>query len=88
MKVLIETYGCQMNTADSELIMGILTQSGFEPARTLDEADVVILNTCAVREKAEARILGRLTNLVPFKRLKQTMLIGVVGCMEIGRAHV
>lgn len=81
MKVLIETYGCQMNTADSELIMGILTQSGFEPARTLDEADVVILNTCAVREKAEARILGRLTNLVPFKRLKQTMLFGVVGCM-------
>ena len=44
MKVLIETYGCQMNTADCELIMGILTQSGFEPARTLDEADVVILN--------------------------------------------
>ena len=56
MKVLIETYGCQMNTADSELIMGILTQSGFEPARTLDEADVVILNTCAVREKAVSRI--------------------------------
>lgn len=81
MKVLIETYGCQMNTADSELIMGILAQSGFEPAHSLDEADVVILNTCAVREKAEARILGRLTNLVPFKRLKPGMLIGVVGCM-------
>lgn len=81
MKALIETYGCQMNTADSELIMGILTQNGFTPARTLDEADVVILNTCAVREKAEARILGRLTNLVPFKRLKEGMLIGVVGCM-------
>lgn len=81
MKVLIETYGCQMNTADSELIMGILTQSGFEPARAIGEADVVILNTCAVREKAEARILGRLTNLAPFKRLKPTMRIGVVGCM-------
>lgn len=81
MKVLIETYGCQMNTADSELIMGILTDAGFEPAHTLDEADVVIFNTCAVREKAEARILGRLTNMVPFKRLKPRMLIGVVGCM-------
>lgn len=81
MKVLIETYGCQMNTADSELIMGILEASGHEPAHSLTEADVIILNTCAVREKAEARILGRLTNLVPFKRLRPNLLIGVVGCM-------
>ncbi|MBQ8035562.1 MAG: MiaB/RimO family radical SAM methylthiotransferase, partial [Proteobacteria bacterium] len=81
MKVLIETYGCQMNTADSELIMGILNGAGFEPAHTLDEADVIILNTCAVREKAEARILGRLTNLVPFRRLRPGLMIGVVGCM-------
>ncbi len=70
-----------MNTADSELIMGILTEAGFECAHTLDEADIIILNTCAVREKAEARILGRLTNLVPFKKLKQGLMIGVVGCM-------
>lgn len=70
-----------MNTADSELIMGILNEAGFESAHTLDEADVIILNTCAVREKAEARILGRLTNLVPFKRLKKGLMIGVVGCM-------
>lgn len=82
MKVLIETYGCQMNTADSELIMGILTASKkFEPAHDIESADIVILNTCAVREKAEARILGRLTNLLPFKRNKSGMLIGVVGCM-------
>lgn len=70
-----------MNTADSELIMGILNGAGFEPAHTLDEADVIILNTCAVREKAEARILGRLTNLVPFRRLRPGLMIGVVGCM-------
>lgn len=70
-----------MNTADSELIMGILNEAGFDPAHTLDEADIIILNTCAVREKAEARILGRLTNLVPFKRLKPGLMIGVVGCM-------
>ncbi len=81
MKVLIETYGCQMNTADSELIMGILTEAGFESAHTLDEADVIILNTCAVREKAEARILGRLSNLLPLKRIKTDLMIGVVGCM-------
>ena len=81
MKVFIETYGCQMNTADSELIMGILNHEGYACAHTLDEADIIILNTCAVREKAEARILGRLTNLVPLKRLKPGLLIGVVGCM-------
>ena len=87
MKVLIETYGCQMNTADSELIMGILAANGFEPAHTMDEADVILLNTCAVREKAEARILGRLTNLLPLKRLKPGMLIGVVGCMAKRLGH-
>ena len=87
MKVLIETYGCQMNTADSELIMGILAANGFEPAHAMDEADVILLNTCAVREKAEARILGRLTNLLPLKRLKPGMLIGVVGCMAKHLGH-
>ena len=51
MRVLIETYGCQMNTADSELIMGILNAAGFEAAHALTDADVIILNTCAVREK-------------------------------------
>ena len=81
MKILIETYGCQMNTADSELIQGILSAAGFSIAHTLDEADVIILNTCAVREKAEARILGRLTNMLPLKRLKPGLMIGVVGCM-------
>lgn len=81
MKVLIETYGCQMNTADSELIQGILNADGFGIAHSLDEADVIILNTCAVREKAEARILGRLTNMLPLKRIKPGLMVGVVGCM-------
>ncbi len=81
LRILIETYGCQMNTADSELIQGILSASGFGIARTLEEADVIILNTCAVREKAEARILGRLTNMLPLKRIKPNLMIGVVGCM-------
>ena len=81
MKILIETYGCQMNTADSELIQGILSAAGFGIAHTLEEADVIILNTCAVREKAEARILGRLTNMLPLKRIKPDLMVGVVGCM-------
>ena len=81
MKILIETYGCQMNVADSELMQGIFRDAGFEPAGSAGEADVVILNTCAVREKAEARIFGRLTNLLPYKRAKRSMLIGVTGCM-------
>lgn len=81
LKVIIETYGCQMNVSDSELIQGILAQGGMEAASTLDDADVIIINTCAIREKAEARIFGRLTNLLPYKRKKPHLLIGVVGCM-------
>ena len=61
--------------------MGILNEAGFESAHALTDADVIILNTCAVREKAEARILGRLTNLKPFKKIRPGLLIGVVGCM-------
>ncbi|MCL2325795.1 MAG: tRNA (N6-isopentenyl adenosine(37)-C2)-methylthiotransferase MiaB [Proteobacteria bacterium] len=87
MKVLIETYGCQMNTADSELIQGILRTDGFETAHTLEEADILILNTCAVREKAEARIMGRLTNFVPLKKQNPNLLIGVVGCMAKHLGH-
>lgn len=81
MKVIIETYGCQMNIADSELIQGIVQEDGFDVAHSLEDADVIILNTCAIREKAEARVLGRLTNLLPYKRAKESLLIGVVGCM-------
>jgi tRNA-2-methylthio-N6-dimethylallyladenosine synthase len=80
-KVIIETYGCQMNVADSELIQGILHEAGMEAATSLQEADVILLNTCAIREKAEARILGRLTNMLPYKRRKPSLKIGVVGCM-------
>lgn len=80
-KVIIETYGCQMNVADSELMQGILQGASFDVAKSLEEADVIILNTCAVREKAEARIMGRLTNLLPYKRANPALRIGVVGCM-------
>ena len=80
--VWIETYGCQMNVADSELVASILGAEGYALAAEEDEADVVLLNTCAIREKAEERIRGRLTHLRARKERRQPGLqIGVLGCM-------
>lgn len=59
-KVFIETYGCQMNVSDTELMQGILKQSGYTSAHRPEDADVIVLNTCAIREHAEERIRGRL----------------------------
>lgn len=80
-KVLIETYGCQMNEADTELMYGLLRKQGYELTRDQDEADVVLLNTCAVREKAEERIFGRLGWLKTLKKEKPNLVLGVTGCM-------
>ncbi len=76
----IETYGCQMNVADSELIAGILEASGYVAAKSEEEADVVLLNTCAVREKAEERIFGRLGWLKTAKAKRPGLTVGVAGC--------
>jgi tRNA-2-methylthio-N6-dimethylallyladenosine synthase len=80
-KVLIETYGCQMNEADTELMYGLLRKEGYQITTQQDEADVVLLNTCAVREKAEERIFGRLGWLKTLKAEKPNVVIGVTGCM-------
>lgn len=80
-KVFIETYGCQMNLADSELMGGVLAGTGFGSAKALEEADVIIINTCAVRERAEARVFGRLTDLLRYKNDKPELVLGVAGCM-------
>lgn len=79
--VYIETYGCQMNLADSELLLGHLKASGF--ARTDDpgRADVILLNTCAIREHAEERVVGRLGDLVRHKQQRPGLQIGLTGCM-------
>src|ERR1051325_7266751 len=77
----IESYGCQMNFSDSEIVASILNGEGFGATRNYEEADLVLLNTCSIREKAEQTVRKRLTE---FKKLKQTkpgMLIGVLGCM-------
>ncbi len=79
--VFIETYGCQMNEADSELMYGLLRHQGYEIASTAEGADVVLLNTCAVRERAEERIFGRLGWLKSMKAAKPGMVLGVTGCM-------
>lgn len=80
-KVYIETYGCQMNLADTELVLGILQNNGYSVAKSPEEADVVLLNTCSIRENAEQRIYGRLGNFQNMKSGKPDMVLGVLGCM-------
>jgi tRNA-2-methylthio-N6-dimethylallyladenosine synthase len=77
----IETYGCQMNVADSELVAGILAARDLVPVSSPEAADVVLLNTCAVREHAERRVLGRIGQLQQIRRERPQLKLGVVGCM-------
>jgi len=80
-KVYIETYGCQMNLADTEIVLGILQNYGYSITKELDNADVVLLNTCSIRENAEQRIYGRLGNIKTAKKDNPNLVIGVLGCM-------
>ena len=81
--LLIETYGCQMNVADSEVIASILKMADYEPCDSLEEADAILLNTCSVRQNAENKIINRLESLHQYrqKRKERRLIIGVVGCM-------
>ena len=80
-RVYIETYGCQMNVSDSELMAGILTQNGHQTVTHIDDADVVLVNTCAIRENAETKVINRLKHLNHRKRRQPELIIGVCGCM-------
>ncbi len=80
-KVYIETYGCQMNVADTELMYGGLVESGYAVGTDPGDADVILLNTCAVREKAETRIYGRVSQLLRFKYARPDLVLGITGCM-------
>ena len=80
-KFHIETYGCQMNQNDSEVVVAVMQQNGFEYTPTLEEADVVLINTCAIRDNAEQRIWGRLAELRGLKKRKPWLLVGILGCM-------
>ena len=79
-KLYIETYGCQMNVADSEVVASVMQMAGYETTETIDEADAVFLNTCSVRDNAEQKIYHRLDALDAMRR-KHPMIIGVLGCM-------
>ncbi|MGH7961999.1 MAG: tRNA (N6-isopentenyl adenosine(37)-C2)-methylthiotransferase MiaB [Candidatus Binatia bacterium] len=80
-KVYIETYGCQMNLADTELLIGVLKPHGYESTQNAAQADVILLNTCAIREHAEERVLRRLGELVRHKARRPEVLLGLTGCM-------
>jgi len=80
-KLYIESYGCQMNFSDSEIVASILQKNGFDTTSDIAEADVVFLNTCSIREKAEQTVRHRLIHINSMKRQKPEMLVGVLGCM-------
>src|SRR5471032_3336258 len=82
----VQTWGCQMNEEDSEQMALGLESIGFDPAASLQEAEVVLLNTCSVRKKPEDKAFSFLGELVPMKSAKPTMVLGVCGCMAQLRA--
>lgn len=80
-KALVETYGCQQNVSDSQKIAGMLCEMGFSMTQSREDADIIIFNTCAVREHAELRVFGNIGALAPLKRKRPGLMIGVCGCM-------
>ncbi|GLB51571.1 tRNA-2-methylthio-N(6)-dimethylallyladenosine synthase [Neptunitalea chrysea] len=80
-KLYIESYGCQMNFSDSEIVASILTNEGFNTTQNLEEADLVLVNTCSIREKAEQTVRKRLEKFNAVKRINPNMKVGVLGCM-------
>src|SRR5438876_5866586 len=80
-KLYLETFGCQMNVLDSELVLGQLRAHGYESVDSRDDADVIIYNTCSVREHAEQKVWSRLGELRERKRSEPGLVIGVIGCM-------
>ncbi|MBL7936261.1 MAG: tRNA (N6-isopentenyl adenosine(37)-C2)-methylthiotransferase MiaB, partial [Bacteroidia bacterium] len=79
--IYIETYGCQMNLADTEIVKSILINNGYGLTEEIESADVILMNTCSVRENAEQRIFGRLGNFKKYKNSSSTKVVGILGCM-------
>lgn len=80
MNIYIETYGCQMNVNDSEVVLAIMQKAGYELCRNMEEADLILINTCSIRDNAEQRVLGRL-DVFRQERRKRNVVVGVIGCM-------
>jgi len=77
----VETYGCQMNVADTEIVLGLLQAAGYQRTRDPAKADVILINTCAVREKAVERVWGRASTLATYKTRRPQVVLGITGCM-------
>ncbi len=80
-KYYIETYGCQMNVADSEVVASVLADAGYAPSASIHEADIILVNTCSIRENAEQRVWGRLDLFRAQKKKRPQVIVGVLGCM-------
>ena len=80
-KLFIETYGCQMNVGDTEIVVSIMQRKGYVYTANIDEADVILINTCSIRDNAEQRIWGRLNDLKRYRRAKSGLVVGIIGCM-------
>ena len=80
-KLYIETYGCQMNVGDSEIVVSIMQQEGYRYTESLEEADIVLINTCSIRDNAEQRIWGRLSEMRHIRKKKPSLIVGIIGCM-------
>ena len=80
-KLFIETYGCQMNVADSEVVASIMSMAWYSLCDKIEEADAIFVNTCSIRDNAEQKIISRLTYFGTLRKKKKQLLVGVLGCM-------
>nr|WP_319401643.1 tRNA (N6-isopentenyl adenosine(37)-C2)-methylthiotransferase MiaB [uncultured Carboxylicivirga sp.] len=80
-KLFIETYGCQMNVADSEVVASVMEMDGYGMTHTMEEADAIFINTCSIRDNAEQRVMGRLQQLTAMRKNNPNLIIGIIGCM-------
>ena len=80
-KIYIESYGCQMNFNDSEIVAAIMRKDGYSATNNIDEADLIFVNTCSIRDKAEKTLLKRLTEFKSYKKSNKNLKVGVLGCM-------
>lgn len=80
-KLYVETYGCQMNFADTEIVNGIMGRNGYDITESIDDSAIILINTCSIREMAEARVLQRLTEIKKYKKKNPKLVVGIIGCM-------
>jgi len=80
-QLFVETYGCQMNAGDTEIVVSIMQSEGYRYTEHIDQADIILINTCSIRDNAEQRVRGRLAELRGLRRRKPSLVIGVIGCM-------